>query len=53
MPRVHMYMCLCCLCVLQRLEASRAVTKNDLRKQKENNAATIESMMQKYAHKQS
>lgn len=37
----------------QRLEGSRAVRKEDLRKQKEANAATIESMMKQYAHKTS
>lgn len=39
------------VCLLQRLEKSRAVTSNDLQKQKEANAATIESMMKQYAHK--
>jgi hypothetical protein len=38
---------------LQRLEGSRGVRKEDLRKQKEANAATIESMMKQYAHKTS
>jgi hypothetical protein len=38
---------------MQRLEGSRGVRKEDLRKQKEANAATIESMMKQYAHKTS
>lgn len=46
----HRHRRLCWL--LQRLEQSRAVTSQDLRKQKEANAATIDAMMKQYAHKQ-
>lgn len=45
--------CVVCACVPpQRLGASRAVTSEDLRKQKEANTATIDSMMKQFAHKQ-
>lgn len=39
--------------IMQRLEHSTAVTSEDLRKQREANAATIQSMLKQYGPKQS